>query len=647
MSKAKQAVLGYLSVTGDILDSCELAGVASQTYYNWRSRDSTFKALSDNAIEVAKQTTASQTLIKDVFDPEKVKSVRPPFNDFRMRIIGRPTPPHAQPIVDAWADETNLIVIVLAPPGAGKDTIAGDLTLYESVPRDQRVTWVMESANFSERRLTRLERYFWDRKVYDIAPVGPGCQKPESTLMDDYGLFKWRKGLKYADGQRVGSPKWTKTELFFLGRDNEADPNVWGTGIEGAMYGSRIDRAFLSDIFTAENQLSPATRDKQWSWLFGTFMTRLDEGGRAMFLGTRVGAWDNWGRLLDEMVTGAPIVHQDGYYTKYGNGVATVIFPAIQTDESGEDASYWPERFPLKSYLVKGDQRVEVGPTTHQTEAGWRRIRGLYEIRDRNVDLFETMYQQNPSTDDQGEFSQTLLDHCDDPSRTYGVVKAGEILVLGIDPARTGGASWMMWAYDGEKITLVDEFYGENIGTHGLREKLLVDPIMRYLPRYAVYEGNRESSVLEHPQVIDAVKVTKTQLTTHNTNSQNRSVGELRVAAMSLDMAAGIIRFPASTPPDRIRSSRVKEHFRNWDQKQQIRQLTGNIRQSIPDDRAMAAWVGWVKIKELGGTRKMRPKGRRVAGRVARHWNEMRAGDNEKPEVPSDLVSFYYQTGGD
>jgi hypothetical protein len=644
-------VINYLKATGQANEALHILGIARSTYDNWRSTDRDFKERSDRALTIGRETRSREGDDRNnTFDPAEGDKAPLPIKEFRWRVIGRPTPKHQEPIVEAWEDKSNLIVLVLGPPSMGKDTIAGDIVLRDSSDRSNRIAWVMESGNFSERRLGRMEGYYWDTRAYDIQPDGPNTQKPTDTMMDLYGKFKWERGLVYPNGDRVGQPKWTRNELFFLGRDNEADPNIWATGIEGAMYGARIDEAILSDIFTQENQISAANRDKQWAWLMGTFLSRLDERGRALFLGTRVGERDNFARLLDEFIVGARVVRQDGHYTKYDNGVATVIIPAIQTDEDGNDVSYWPERFPLESLLVSGnpkrwseseDVRAVSDLTVEEYDQlstnGYSRVRGLYEIRDRSPELFATMYQQQPPSSSSGEFHPKLLDHCDDVTRSYGQVKNGSTLVLGIDPARTGGSAWVLWEWDGETISVVDYFYGENIGATGLREKLLVDPITRYWPKYAVYEGNREQSVLEHPQVVDAVKATKTQLSVHMTHAHNRGVGELRVAAMSFDMSAGIIKWPSATLEDRQRTEKIKEHFVNWDAREQVRRVNSQIRQHIPDDIAMAAWVGWVRIKEIAGKGRRKLPQAQVSAVAARRFGQRVA--REEPVKPGPIVT--------
>lgn len=633
--------------------------ISDSTVDHWLRKDDEFRKEYEKARDLGRASRRQVENIDNTYDPDEWTDAEiPPINEFVWDYIGRPTPWHLDLVTRAWEDKTNRIVICLLPPGAGKDTRAGDIVLRETMDRSKKIAWVMESSQFSQRRLARLEGYYWDERAY-VQPKGPDTQQPTKRVWEEFGPFKWHKEMVYPDGTKVAQPKWTQNELYFLGRENEADPNLWATGIGGAMYGARIDIAVLSDIFTEDNQNSPTQREQQIGWIIGTFLSRLDDRGRALFLGTRVAEWDNWARLIEELVGSMPVLHADEFVTKYANGVCVIQMPAIQTDDEGNERSYWEDRFSLRTYLEApdGTQGPYVDELSDEElleygKKGFARIEGLYGIRGDSpakIKWFNTAYQQNPPSGEEGEFPLALLDSCDDYERSYGMVKPGSTLVLGIDPARTGGAAWVLWEWDGETISVVDYYFGTNIGVTGLREKLLVDPILHYRPRYAIYESNRETSVLEHPEVQEAVRGARTELKGVPTHSMNRGVGELRVAAMAFDMGTGLIKWPAATQEDRKRSDTIKEQFLNWDQRERLRRVDSQIRQHIPDDIAMAAWVGWVKVKQLaqaGGRASQLPR-RKVSRSIARSWGYSGIITEEKVrhEVPTDLLSLYYGKG--
>jgi hypothetical protein len=231
---------------------------------------------------------------------------------------------------------------------------------------------------------------------------------------------------------------------------------------------------------------------------------------------------------------------------------------------------------------------------------------GLYEKRNSDPDMFETMYQQNPPPAIAGEFADVVLDHCDDVTRTLGVHLPKEKLILGIDPARSNTTGWVLWGWDRDAgtITVVDFWAGSKLGIAGMVQHLLVEPMTRYMPAVVVYEDNRESAVLHFPEVQKALKDTAAQLVKFTTDRWNRGgalavEGSAQVAAMVFDMRNGTIRFPAATMDDRHRVDQLKQHFRDWDRKQVMREAHQGSWYHVTDDLAMAAWVGWRHIKTL------------------------------------------------
>ena len=185
----------------------------------------------------------------------------------------------------------------------------------------------------SAASVRRLDPYLTDPRTYHGAPPGPTSVEPEASLIVDYGPFKYKKGMIDGNGDKLEPSTWTKNEIYFLKPGApEADPNLWATGMEGQLYGSRIDLLVVSDVFDRENQLTLTARESQYSWLMGTAMSRLDESGRLIVLGTRCLPGDNYERMIDELVGDAPVVYQGKHYTKYANGVAVVIMPAISVE---------------------------------------------------------------------------------------------------------------------------------------------------------------------------------------------------------------------------------------------------------------------------------------------------------------------------
>jgi hypothetical protein len=567
------------------------------------------------------------------------------FTEWSRKYIGRAVELHQEELVEAYEDRSNLIIISLLPPGAGKDTKAGDFISYEICDnRDLRAAWVMRGETFSRRRVAeRIDPYFTDPKTYRNAPPGITSTVPTASLIEDYGPFKFRKGMVDRDGKKCEPTTWTKQEIYFLKTGApEADPNLWATGMEGQMYGSRVDLMVMSDVFDRENQLTVTKRESQYAWVMGTAMSRLDEAGRLIILGTRCLPGDNYERLINTMVGEAPVVYQGRHYTKYANGVAVVIMPAIEYNDEGEEVSYWPDKFPLDSHFelpdgtrILADEADEV--YLAQKYGGMvKRIRGLREIRERDRDLFDTMYQQKPPDEITGDFNDATLDAADDEERTFGMYPTNELIVIGADPARSAGAAWVAWGVDRDKgtITLIDFFFGEKLGISGIKSKLVLQPITRFNPVWYCYETNREAAVIEDPEIMKVFADLGVNLKRHNTNVGNRGSMTIGVPSLSFYMRSGAIRWPTQTAKDRDRIKLVKDHFKTWDRKEALN-LNRAALKAHPDDIAMAAWVGFVKALALlqrrsgGRTKQAMP----VPHKIQEKFDRMAERSREKKYV--------------
>ena len=644
--------------------------LSQSLYHDWLSEDKSFK----NQIDAAKlekramrEHLAKQAVSDLVLDENRAFRPVPKLVDFRMEYFGFPTPPHHDPVVRAYEDKTNLRIIVLGPPGSGKDSISRDIVAHASMEaRATRVSWIMKNEKFSKRRIAqRLEPYLTDKATYRTAPEGPGTQVPARNLIDDFGPFRWESGMRWLDGTKVEKTTWNTSEMYYIRRGAvEADPNLWATGIKGQLYGARVDLMVVSDPFDREDQKSPTMRKEKLDWFMGTVRSRLDERGRIMVLGTRLMPGDGYEDLMEAYIGDSRIVHQDGYYTKYANGTATVIYPAIQYDDTGEEVSYWPERFPIYGRIeYLDDTEVVLTPDVLESLSdeelhyitdvpGAVRVQGLNEIRETSPSLFQIMYQQDPPEEDEGEFSDALLDHCDDPTRTFGQYIPGEYLIHGVDPARTGGAAWWIWGLDLETgvFTLVDYFFGERLGVQGIKNQLIMEPLRKFLPRALVFEINRDSATLEMPEVLEEVRRTNTEIVPHTTQHYNRNVGDVAVSRMVFDMRDGRIRWPAATAADRDRLKLVKQHFKNWDRREQAKsQGLARWKSLGQDDISMAAWVGWVHGKDVfrKSTRKLRTRLRRIPEITKRRWQPRMQQQRNNEEVPgheptTDLVAAWF-----
>ena len=622
--RGMRGVMWHVALGETTRGACKKAGVTYSTYGTWRDRYPAF------AEEMTRLTTANR-VARQVADSERRRvqaansdmvvdfdremPPRPGLIEFRQDYLGRPTPIHQVAACKALEDQTNLVTFVFGPTGMGKDTLAGDFVLQQVAPdrSGMRVAWFMENEDFSKRRLRRLSQYLVDPRTFEVAPSRtPGASVPSRSIIEDWGPFRWERGMVTPDGDKIDRPQWTTQQMYFMGViAPEADPNLWATGVEGATYGARIDLAVLSDVFTVENQKSPTRRRDQMNWIKGTLDTRFDEDGRLVIIGTMLPDDNNYEVMLEEYVGDARVISEERYgpgvYTKYSNGVAVVVVKALwDNPETGEVESYWPERFPLEAHLVyKGDRWPVESLSDERVEElgqkGAKRVRGLLDRQKQMPRFFKAMFMQERDVDAGGDFTTAVLDLCDDPLRTYGVVYPHELTVIGVDAATTGGAAWAAVAIDRktEIVTIVDWWWGEKLGVTGIKNRLIIEPLTKYAPPWLAYEVNHQSAVLDDYLIKQALADFGTSVHDHRTGA-NRGSMEMGVGSMAAFMRARQIRFPTQTAEDREKTKRLKAFFLAWEKASIAEGRSRPARSGWdPDDVTMAIWPAWLKARSL------------------------------------------------
>lgn len=601
-------------------DAAAVAGVQETTVKRWRSA---FPAFGDAVAKLVEQNQTDRQaaraeerwarlneegMILRYDDP--VPEV-PPLIDWRLDYFGRPTPLHQQAAVMALDDLTNLYVFIFGPTGMGKDTLIGDYASRRVCPdrTGLRVAWIMKIKDKAERRLARMGRYLTDAASIREAPERtPGGAVPKRSLIEDYGPFRWEPGMMWEDGGEVTRPAWRAGAMWFVrSMTPEADPNWQALGVEGALQGDRVDEAVCSDIFDLENQKSPTVRGDQLRWVNGILHSRLDSRGRLVMIGNWLPIENNYEVILDSYLEGATLLREvtigPATYRKYANGVATVFIKAIYEDpETGEELSYWPERFPLEDHLISpdGTETVTIAGLTNEehleyADAGWVMERGLYSTRAKDPVMFKAMYQQERDPD-VGiiDFTDEVFEEAWDHERSFGYLRPHEIRLLGIDPAQRYGAAWLLLACDREleELTVADFWWGEKLGVAGIKDRLLLQPLGRYAPSWVCYEGNKDGAVLADPMIQRAIQAAGASIAV-TTVGQERSSAVFGPGALATTMRNRKLRIPYATAEDKAKAEQLKSHLRAFDVNPD-RSKPGQSGHR-PDDLTFALYSAWRK----------------------------------------------------
>jgi hypothetical protein len=163
--------------------------------------------------------------------------------------------------------------LVLAPFGHGKSTgLALPIAAFE-LGRDPqlRIKIVSSTDTLARQKLESLRRLIESPAYRRIFPaVRPGA-------------------------------KWTETEGYIAGRlGHSSDPSFESLSVDGKPLGKRADLLLLDDVVDQEAEFSEATRDKTYSRLIYSFLSRLPRDGRVLAVGTPQHADDAYARFRSE-----------------------------------------------------------------------------------------------------------------------------------------------------------------------------------------------------------------------------------------------------------------------------------------------------------------------------------------------------------
>ncbi len=593
----------------------EQLGLAPSVLHEWK-QDPVFRKGFDKAKARQRAGKGSRSQLI-TFDPFREFPPAGPLVEWRRDVFGFPSIPTHEDFAKAYDDKMNLIIFWVAPAGFGKDVTAMQAVANAAADGTDLMGCIMENEKQAKKRIDAyLDPYFTDPNLYSRAPEIPGGTIPTRNFIDEYGPFQFNKNLRLPDGSRPSTTKWDAFNKWFVGRTTPAaDPSLWAVGLKSAIAGSRVQLLIASDLFTVENQRSATFREEQMDLITGTVQSRLDESGRLIILNHHVrrSQESNLVKLMEQYIGTARIVKQDRHYTKYANGIAVIRTPALEVSADGIVVSAWPEKFPVRGKFVLDGEKHEIDSLTdeqHQdfVDRGARRLRGLVDIREsQGEDLFELIYQQNPKSSGYGDFTDEILDSCDDPDRTLGISEPHEKLIVSVDPARSGGAAWVCWGLnlETEIFTIVDFWLGDGLGYSGMLDVLVRQPIQLYRPQEYVWETNYENDLPYSEEAKEFFRRYHTRFVPWKTH-YNRSEGEYQVLSMLNDMRTGKFRFPAHSMADQLKCDRLKEHFQNFESVGYTDRKKSRGVSRLPDDGCLASWFGWAHGHTLLKARKTR-----------------------------------------
>jgi hypothetical protein len=315
----RRTFVNLISAGKTVREACDVVGVSTSTYTQWRSRYEDFR-LEVERIHAGLAPT---------------DSVDHDFVSRRRYYFGYDTFTHHKRMVDAIEDTPDGgITFIIVAPEAGKTTLVQDWVCDKVAEEpNTRILYISETADGQSPAVKVLGAV--KSRMSDVDYEDPDTQYPTHIpeWHAKYGPFH----DEALDRDRPWNARYCKVHKAATGRK---DYTFQTGGWRSKIYGTRCDWLIFDDVQSAEGI---GDTDRIIDRCRKTFFNRPGRKGHIVFIGTRVGVGDVYERLVEELPE---------------RMIRVVQIPAL--DEEGN--SYCPELWPNEALA---DKRAIVG------EDGW------------------------------------------------------------------------------------------------------------------------------------------------------------------------------------------------------------------------------------------------------------------------------------
>lgn len=283
-----------------------------------------------------------------------------------------------------------------------------------------RIIIVSKSQNMAKKMLTaiknRLTHPQYADLIRDFAPSGGFAQ---------------------------ASDAWTQ-EMIYVGSETrdveQKDPTVQALGIGGQIYGARADLIIMDDCIDRKNMRE---FESQIEWVQSEVMSRTNEYGTLLVVGTRLGPQD----LYSEMTSPTRYPDERSPWTY-------LAMPAVL--EFAEKSQDWVTLWPRSDRPEAGARDEQPGPDGLFPK--WDGPRLEKKRRRVTATVWARVYQQQQVAED-NVFKPEDVEGCILGSRRVGLIPAGMpgnrefgmaglLVVAGLDPATEGHTAATVVGFD-------------------------------------------------------------------------------------------------------------------------------------------------------------------------------------------------------
>jgi hypothetical protein len=567
-NETKQRVLDFVSQGIGVQEALKMVGRQPATIRQWMSRDPSFA----KKLEIAKEEGATRELSGDKYQVE--------FAEFSKNFLGSSIFPHQQNWIDvlegrkpSWlhpsmvyepSDPTRLLINV-PPEHAKSTTVTVNYSTYKICmdPDNTRIIVISKTLTKAQEFVysikQRLTHPMWAKLQATYAP--PGGWKEEAD-------------------------SWKQNAITLSRTSTEKDPTVQALGIGGQVYGARANLIILDDCVTGANAHE---YEKQLEWIQKEVITRLDDEGVLLVVGTRFAATDLYKEIRNPK--------------HWSNGISPFTYfamPAVLefADEPKDWKTLWEKTD------VKGTSKKE--PDENGLYTKWDGP-ALYRRRGEVTPSTWAMVYQQQDIQEDSIFRPVCVQGSVNGMRRVGPIntkapghpKNGDwYLIMGLDPAMSGKTAAVMLAYDRQtqRRYVLDVYNMEDPNPQKIRA-LMEDWVNKYHPQELRIEINAHQKAYQLDEELNQWMASRgIQFRSHFTGKNKWDV-DFGVASMASLFGTdrdgkhqddNLIELPSSEGNEHVKA--LINQLITW---------APNAKKYQPTDCVMALWFCEIRVKEL------------------------------------------------